>query len=110
MLRLNPIVHELASALRVIGMRDRLRCKRCKAVGTYKPHGGWIDRCMGDARPVRRWMCKYCGLYYGPEGQLEVHRNLEMKYWDFEHQIKEGFLGERPRDILKREKVNPWAG
>ena len=31
--------HRLASALVLVGMRDRLRCPACGAVGTWKPHG-----------------------------------------------------------------------
>ena len=45
--------------------RNRLRCPECSAVGTFKPHGGWRDK--ADRRKDRRWMCKWCGLYKGPE-------------------------------------------
>ena len=62
----NPIWHQLWDFSRLIGVRDRLRCPFCKAVGTYKPHGGWLD--LADERKVRRWICKWCGLYFGPEG------------------------------------------
>lgn len=110
MIRLWPFVHELCSALRVIGMRDRLRCPECRAVGTYKPHGGWLDRVAGDKRAVRRWMCKYCGLYYGPEGRLTVFPNIEQKYWDLPTNATGANVGETPRVIMKRAKLNPWAG
>lgn len=38
--RLNPVVHFFFEALRFVGLRDRLRCPKCSAVGTWKPHGG----------------------------------------------------------------------
>lgn len=62
---MNHFIHQLADCLRFIGLRDRLRCPKCKAIGTYKPHGGWFD--FSDVRKVRRWMCKWCGHYKGPE-------------------------------------------
>lgn len=107
MIRLNPVVHELASALRFIGLRDRLRCRECKAVGTYKPHGYWWAQRIGD-RPVRRWLCKCCGLYYGPEGKLSCYPDRVANVWctpveDVERQTT-------PFEVLKAEKVWPWRG
>jgi rubredoxin len=110
MIRLWPVVHEAASALRVVGLRDRLRCPRCKAVGTYKPHGGLVDRAMGDARAVRRWMCKFCGLYYGPEGKLTVFPNTEQRYWDLPCNATDTNRGQTPREILAPAKLWPWRG
>lgn len=66
----NPLVHQFWDCTRLIGMRDRLRCPVCRAVGTWKPHGGWMD--FQDERKVRRWMCKWCGHYIGPEGVCKV--------------------------------------
>ncbi len=51
-----PWIHEAATALRVIGLRDRLRCPECHGVGTWKPYGG------RDGTP-RRWLCQWCGYY-----------------------------------------------
>lgn len=71
---LGRVCHTLWMALRFIGMRDRLRCPSCSKVGTWKPHGGILDSYVsqgirgGPRRDVRRWLCKWCGLYYGPEG------------------------------------------
>lgn len=62
--------HAFWDALRFIGLRDRLRCPQCSAVGTWKPHGGRFDR--DDLRKVPRWMCKWCGYYIGPEAG--IHR------------------------------------
>lgn len=66
--------------LRLVGMRDRLRCPECEAVGTWKPHGGFWDRHLGD-RPVRRWLCKWCGLYVGPEGSLRAFPDPARGFW-----------------------------
>lgn len=57
----NRVLHEAAMLLGLIGMRDRLRCPKCRAVGTWKPHGGWWE----DGAQ-RRWLCKWCGYYYNP--------------------------------------------
>lgn len=109
-IRLWPIVHEIVSASRVIGLRDRLRCPQCRAVGTYKPHGGLIDRAAGDSRAVRRWMCKYCGLYFGPEGRLTVFPNTERRYWDLPSNATASNVGNTPQQLLKQARLNPWAG
>lgn len=103
---LNPVIHELAEALRFIGTRDRLRCPECRAVGTWKPHGGLIDRLHGDRRAVRRWMCKCCGLYYGPEGVLIVRINRAAGYWDFQPAGHEA----TPLERMKEWDVWPWTG
>ena len=74
------VVHQLYDFSRLIGLRDRLRCPECKAVGTFKPHGGWLD--FEDKRKERRWMCKWCGGYSGPEpGLLRVRPNLVEGCW-----------------------------
>lgn len=81
--------HFLFDLLRIVGLRDRLRCPRCKAVGTWKPHGGWLDR--EDRRGVRRWMCKWCGLYRGPErGEESVVPSPEMGVWILLSSIEDG--------------------
>jgi rubredoxin len=54
-------------------MKKRLRLERLAAEftcpecdqPTFFPHGG-IE--SDDLRGVRRWMCKQCGFYVGPEG------------------------------------------
>lgn len=66
----NPFTHQIWDFSRIVGLRDRLRCPRCLAVGTWKPHGGWMDG--ADERKVRRWICKWCGLYRGPEGERQA--------------------------------------
>jgi hypothetical protein len=56
--------HQFWDFLRIFGLRDRKRCPACTAVGTYKPHGGWLEGVKG---PRRRWLCKWCGLYENDE-------------------------------------------
>jgi len=75
-------VHQLYDCLDLIGMRDRLRCPDCWAIGTWKPHGGWFD--VEDTRKVRRWMCKWCGIYCGPEGWKKAGIDFEKGCWDLE--------------------------
>ena len=76
-------VHQFFDFTRLIGLRDRLRCPKCKAVGTFKPHGGFLD--FEDLLKVRRWMCKWCGYYLGPEGVRQVCPNLLKGCWTIRH-------------------------
>ena len=101
----NPFVHQFYDALRIIGLRDRLRCPDCKGVGTYKPHGGWFD--VADERKVRRWMCKFCGLYRGPEAETRVV--IGPSCWVLKSDLPDGTT---PRDVLHRfrAQTNPWFG
>lgn len=100
------IKHELFSWLIIIGMRDRHRCPQCLAVGTWKPHGHPWDKAD---RPARRWMCKWCGLYDGPEETKQVYINLDKGYWDFPCNLTEF---ETPQKVCRRELglVWPWRG
>lgn len=107
-LRLLPPIHALWYALRWVGIRDRLRCPDCKAVGTWKPHGTRSARRNGD-RPARRWLCKYCGHYEGPEGVLRCWPDPKLKVWVLPTADVEPLP--TPRDLL-REHGNlwPWKG
>lgn len=87
-LRRFPPTHELLYLTRFVGLRDRFRCPDCRAVGTFKPHGGSIDQIYDrlthqelPTRAVRRWVCKYCGYYEGPEGVLRAHLDSERPWW-----------------------------
>lgn len=117
-----PVAHELAGALRLVGLRDRLRCPECKRVGTFKPHGTWWDRWRDGDRQVRRWLCKWCGFYVGPEGTIYAFPSRRTGCW-----VLPGWTdahGATPSaDPLDVEKVpsavvleaygrpiNPWAG
>lgn len=114
--------------------RDRWRCPRCTAVGTWKPHGGIVDelvaRWSGEVvikrepepgeitiRQVRRWLCKFCGLYYGPEGTVQafIPDDPDRPWWvlpsPFDPASPER-AGDTPDDVLFREmgRVWPWNG
>lgn len=115
-IRLFPPIHEAWIALALVGMRDRLRCPQCKAVGTWKPHGGTWNRLCHKDRAQRRWMCKYCGRYEGRDiGIAYVYPCptrgcwTALYPWDPESP-PEG--GPTPADVVWRElaKVWPWWG
>lgn len=103
---MNWIKHQLFDALRFVGLRDRLRCPSCKKVGTWKPHGGWFD--FEDERKVRRWLCKWCGYYIGPEGVLKCSFDACSQRWQ---------LPDVPRMIVPHIPAengfvvcDPWRG
>jgi hypothetical protein len=106
---LNPVIHELCGWLRLIGMRDRLRCPECKAVGTWKPHGGYFD--FDDTRKVRRWMCKWCGYYVGPEQEHAVVVSQQTKHWALKSDCPEGIT---PKEAVTENPLTrgafPWRG
>ena len=102
---MNAVKHQFFDTLRFVGLRDRLRCPSCKAVGTWKPHGGWFDR--EDVRKVRRWLCKWCGFYEGPErtNQAYVHPGGP---WSLD-----SMHGWTPQGALKQSPIPdtwPWLG
>ncbi len=109
--------HTLYMLLRFIGMRDRLRCPDCGKVGTWKPHGGLLDLDMssgirgGKRRHVKRWLCKWCGYYRGPEG---VDRCIirdgtwQLPRWAVKQPKPSKETGFRPVDLVPR--CDPWRG
>lgn len=99
------LLHEITFQSRFIGLRDRLRCPRCHAVGTWKPHGGFFA--VGDLRPVRRWLCKFCGHYRGPEGELTCRPSSVRKCWILPDE--DGYGEPTPLERLGTE-VWPWRG
>lgn len=122
--RNTPLGHELFYALRFVGLRDRFRCPECRAVGTWKPHGGVVDKVYdritapGETyRTTRRWLCKYCGFYEGPEGQLRAHPDRERPWWVLPAPHDPESLPENelptPEEIVKTgydKSVWPWRG
>ena len=104
MMMFNSIYHQLCDFSRLVGLRDRMRCPYCESVGTWKAHGGWIDRILGDKRPVRRWLCKWCGMYKGPEGEVQARPG--KKAWSLEEE--ESLT---PMEIASQMKTCwPWIG
>jgi len=106
------IWHQIADLLCIVGLRDRLRCPECGAVGTWKPHGGWLDG--RESRFARRWMCKWCGLYVGREGTLRVFPSKERGYWTLQSAAGPDLpLYPTPREALQKSaiaNVRPWFG
>lgn len=103
MLRWLPLID---FAVRVFGVRDRLRCPCCKAIGTWKPHGGFFD--SSDTYRVPRWLCKWCGLYFrGDLPNYIGNAHLGRDAWE------EG-AGVTPMSLCRRIEgdgyYNPWAG
>lgn len=113
-LLLNPLVHFFFDALRFVGLRDRLRCPTCKAVGTWKPHGGILDR--EDQRKVRRWMCKWCGHYIGPDLNTHVFYSPFAQCWigNWDNCTPDDALHcDTPADLIAASRISgcwPWRG
>ena len=100
--------HQIADLSRIIGIRDRLRCPNCKAVGTYKPHGGWIDVRRGDNAGVRRWMCKWCGLTRYAGFRVRAFPSASRGVW-----LLQGDEDLTMADLTPEQRVhpvNPWRG
>jgi hypothetical protein len=113
--RLSPLIHAAVYALRWIGLRDRLRCPQCRAVGTFKPHGTVSARLIHKDRPVRRWMCKWCGLYIGPEGVMRVFPDPTRNCWVLPHPWDPESPeepGPTPADVVAEalDRSWPWYG
>lgn len=102
----NAVVHQFYDLSRIVGLRDRLRCPFCNVVGTYKPHGGWLDG--SDKRKVRRWLCKWCGYYHGPEGRkLAVMGDGQ---WELQDDCPAGTTPREAVAMTMGRRVNPWFG
>lgn len=119
--RMNVVKHQFFDALTLIGMRDRLRCPKCTAVGTWKPHGGWVDRAIGWATDVknklpadakyatnRRWLCKFCGYNRYANGEQFCAPNGKKQVWD----VRGVDSLPTPKDAVEQlcGKVWPWLG
>lgn len=102
------IWHQVADLLRLVGLRDRLRCPNCAKVGTFKPHGAWLDG--WDERGVRRWLCKWCGYYKGPEGQKWARCSTERGWWLLDDD-EAWTRGTTPKEIMAQNGgFDPWRG
>ena len=103
---MNTFWHQLIDFARIVGARDRLRCPRCRAVGTWKPHGGWLDVWLGgDTRGIRRWICKWCGLYRDAQGQDEAVVGRGGRHWEL---LRHWPSGRTPKQMC--DGAHPWAG
>jgi hypothetical protein len=104
--------HQIVDCSRVIGLRDRLRCPECGAVGTWKPHGGWLDARV--SRFARRWMCKWCGHFLAPGLALHAFPNIDIGVWMVQRDAgPEQTIYPTPREALQKSvipNVKPWFG
>lgn len=98
--------------------RDRLRCPKCKAIGTFKPYGGLFDRLFYTFTPSRkmkkhgrpfkkrlrtffnhkvRFVCKWCGYFEGWHGIEDCCINIESGVWDFKKNHDDYLI---PKDMM----------
>lgn len=112
------VKHQFFDCLVLVGLRDRLRCPRCKAVGTWKPHGGWycaytawrygtadVTRWGAIFATNRRWLCKYCGFNLSTEGEFQCYPDKVKKVWSTECENSTS----TPRQRVGY-KIWPWRG
>jgi hypothetical protein len=93
--------HQFFDLSRLVGLRNRLRCPHCKSIGTWKPHGGWLDY---PARgPRRRWLCKWCGWYENSETWDLAWPDSEKKVW-----VRKGTPEPTPKILVG--ELDPWRG
>ena len=100
--------HQIVDLSRIFGIRDRLRCPHCKSVGTWKPHGGWIDVWLGDNAGARRWMCKWCGMTLYSRFRVWAFPSAERGCW-----LLQGDEDLEYTDLTPEQKchpINPWSG
>ena len=98
--------HQFFDCLRLIGLRDRLRCPSCRSVGSWKPHGGWLD--VEDKRGVRRWLCKWCGMYIDNEvGMVPAVMSRRYKVWILLCDLEEDDV---PMSPTTHWSGGPWRG
>ena len=104
--------HQIADLSRIIGIRDRLRCPnpKCRAIGTWKPHGGWIDVYLGDVAGTRRWMCKFCGLTRYATGDKWAAPSSELGYWELLEKLPDHFWPTPWHMVRDYMNTNPWGG
>jgi len=111
------VKHTFFMLLHFIGLRDRLRCPKCKAVGTWKPHGGFFGGARTaqhrgqiiNVRMTMRWLCKYCGHYVGPEGVKRCVPSRAKGWWVFDNEPDAD--QETPLKVVKDQlDAWPWKG
>lgn len=110
--RLLPGVHDLWFALtHWTGIRDRMRCPSCTAVGTWKMHGSLLERWIWKDIHVRRCLCKWCGYYTGPLGRVVAYLDTPGKVWAIP--VPGVPRGQTPMEAANEAmgiKVWPWFG
>lgn len=104
---------QIFSFLKIFGIRDRFRCPKCGAIGTWKPHGGIFDSSKSSGK---RWLCKWCGFYkgiIGNKGDLVIRQafiDKKKKCWRIEDFYNKD---DKYKKVIPKEKlkgIDPWAG
>lgn len=110
--RLLPGVHDLWFVLTYwTGVRNRMRCPKCHAVGTWKMHGSLLERKIFGDIAVRRCLCKWCGYYTGPRGRVTAYPDMvETSAWALPEPGKD--RQPTPMEAIKDSLGNvwPWVG
>lgn len=110
--RLLTPVHEVWFVLTYLtGMRDRLRCPSCSAVGTWKMHGSLWERLFINRVPmVRRWLCKWCGYFTSQQGRVVAYLDMDKRVWTVPQPGEE--RQPTPSEALSEvlPKAWPWLG
>ena len=102
------VVHEIYSIIGYI-VGYRFKCPKCKAIGTWNPHGGIV----GDSRASgRRYLCKWCGYYLGqPLGQREIIERQAFIDEDYKGwRIADWYTKTPAETYVPKDKIkaNPW--
>lgn len=104
-------IHSFFYLLRYVGLRDRLRCPNCTSIGTFKPHGSVFDVDGDDKRRVRRWLCKWCGYYIGPEGTTTAFLDPVAAEWRLPEDTGSRWT---PQSVIRSSpylpRAWPWRG
>lgn len=67
----------------------------------------WSDR--EDVRRVRRWLCKWCGYYVGPEGEQQAYPDPREGVWKL---AEDTISRVTPADVVRGAlgATWPWRG
>lgn len=111
--RILPVVQDLwFAATHWTGVRDRMRCPSCKAVGTWKMHGSLLERWIYKDIHVRRWLCKWCGYFTSARGRVVAYMDPETHVWALP--VDGVPRGSTNKELLwtasEGKKVWPWVG
>lgn len=112
-LRLFPPIFFLWGLTRFIGLRSRLRCPECRAVGTWKPHSS-CQSSDGSGEVPRRWLCKWCGYYNSPRSVPEdiymAYVSAPMKEWRTPDTTRSILTPARALAESQIPRAWPWTG
>lgn len=61
-----------------------------------------------ETRKARRWLCKWCGYYQGPEGVLRCWPDPDLGVWRLPEDGVDP--APTPAELVKPAKLWPWVG